>query len=611
VARLVVLSARAASVALAAVTLAAALAGCFFDPQLGKGKIACAADGSCASGQVCGGDDRCYPPGPTVHVHVTIDPVGAGRVTSLPAGVDCGDAECSAELPSGVPIRLTASASEGYRFASYDGCVPAAGASAPTCELALDAQASGDVHVHFVGLGGRTLWARGFGGVSGDEAYGIATAPMGTALGDQLFVAGGFASPTVDLGPGFEVFNHGVADSDDALVAGFSSADGATRTTRVLGSIGYDNLWHVAIDSDGNVLIAGYIEGSVDLGGGARTCTGYDPFVASYDPSGAWLWDRVFPCGGALVDEAQGLAIDQMGNVFVSGTFGSTCNFGDGVTRDGGSGDGSPFVVKLAGNGTALPAGQTIWARHFPAATGGTGSAMRAAAAMNGDVAVVGSFRGSLALPDLGTHIDADGLQEDAFAIRLTGNGATVWARRFGGAGADWANSVTIDSDDNVLLTGRFQETVDFGNGARPSVGLADVFLVKLAGSGTPAWDVVFGGTGDDDGYGVAIDFDHGDDVLVGGGIDGTVDLGGGLVVTTESRDGFVARFGADGTGPTWMRRLGGADNDTVFDVALAQGGSHPVVAVGSFRGSVDFGGPGLLRTTMGERDIFVLALSP
>jgi len=116
---------------------------------------------------------------------------------------------------------------------------------------------------------------------------------------------------------------------------------------------------------------------------------------------------------------------------------------------------------------------------------------------------------------------------------------------------------------------------------------------------------------GDDDGYGVTVDFSRNDDVLVAGGIDGTVDFGEGFVLSTQHRDGFVARYSADGEGPEWVRQFGGGEDDTVFDVGIGpEGTSHDVFLVGSFRGSADLGG-GFTRTSMGEEDAFVLGLAP
>src|SRR4051812_45612701 len=59
----------------------------------------------------------------------------------------------------------------------------------------------------------------------------------------------------------------------------------------------------VAVDGEGNVLIAGTLWPPVDRGGGPPTNpTGGPPipvFVAKFDPGGAPLWSKVFPATGA------------------------------------------------------------------------------------------------------------------------------------------------------------------------------------------------------------------------------------------------------------------------------------------------------------------------
>jgi hypothetical protein len=575
--------------------------GCFFDPQLGSGQIACSPSGTCPSGQTCGGDERCHVPGPSVILQVSLDPAGAGRVVSVPPGLDCTASVCGASLPVNVPIRLGVTAASDYQLTGIDGCAPLADGS-PGCLLTLTPEGA-TVGVHFRPLGGRTLWVRSFGGPGLDESYAIASTPLASEVAGQVRTGGGFDSAMVSLGPGFDVSNT-AEDLDDALFAGFALGDGATVSARGLGGDGFDNIWHVATDPTGVLFVAGYIESTVDLGGGPRTIpAGYDAFVAAYDTDGSWLWDRVFPCGGGNEDEAEGVASDENGDVFVTGAFARSCDFGDGVVRDGG--DGSPFVVKLDG-----ATGLTRWARHFPVGTGGTAIGLRVGVGMSGDVAVAGAFRVSLADPADASTLGSAGL-EDAFVMRLSGiDGTTVWKRRLGGAGGDWANSVAVDSDDNVYLVGRFQDQMTVGTTTLTAVGLSDAFVAKLSGAGTPAWSHGFGGAGDDDGYGVALDFDA-DDVLVAGGMSGTVDFGGGFVVTSEQRDGYLARFGADGSGPILVRRYGGAEDDTLYDVTVDPGPGHAVVVVGSFRGTADLGGPAFLRTSMGMSDTFVLALAP
>jgi hypothetical protein len=58
--------------------------------------------------------------------------------------------------------------------------------------------------------------------------------------------------------------------------------------------------------------------------------------------------------------------------------------------------------------------------------------------------------------------------------------GSHLWSARFGGANSDLGNSVAVDANRNVVVTGSFRDTVDFGGGPLTSVGGSDIFLVKL-----------------------------------------------------------------------------------------------------------------------------------
>jgi alpha-tubulin suppressor-like RCC1 family protein len=60
---------------------------------------------------------------------------GAGTVTSSPAGINCG-ADCSQSYNSGTTVTLTAAASAGSTFASWNGCDTASGA---TCTVSMTA----------------------------------------------------------------------------------------------------------------------------------------------------------------------------------------------------------------------------------------------------------------------------------------------------------------------------------------------------------------------------------------------------------------------------------------------------------------------------------------
>ena len=69
----------------------------------------------------------------------------------------------------------------------------------------------------------------------------------------------------------------------------------------------------------------------------------------------------------------------------------------------------------------------------------------------------------------------------DIFVAKLSGaSGAQLWSRRFGGPANESGKAVAIDGSGNVVTTGWFAATVDFGGGPLTSAGGSDVFVVDL-----------------------------------------------------------------------------------------------------------------------------------
>ena len=108
--------------------------------------------------------------------------------------------------------------------------------------------------------------------------------------------------------------------------------------SRGFGDTGNDVGFSVGLDGAGNVFITGEFEGSVDFGGGLLTSAGgRDIFLAKYDTSGTHLWSQRF--GDSRGDQGFGVGVDGTGNVFITGWFQGTVDFGGGPLTSAGSFD--------------------------------------------------------------------------------------------------------------------------------------------------------------------------------------------------------------------------------------------------------------------------------
>ena len=192
---------------------------------------------------------------------------------------------------------------------------------------------------------------------------------------------------------------------------------------------------------------------------------------------------------------------------------------------------------------------------------------------------------------------------------KLDSSGNYVWARNWD---ADLGQGIAVDGSGNVYSTGSFQGTADFDPGA-PSVDLTssgdeDVFVSKLDSSGNYVWARHWGSTGDDRGWGVAVDGSG--NVHTTGRFEGTVDFdpGPGTLQLTSAgnSDAFVSKLTpptCNGLPVTWdMNTQGPFTGTSGDDVVLGTPGAD-VIDTGFGNDTVCAGGGDDVITTRAGMD--------
>src|SRR5262249_45103822 len=154
------------------------------------------------------------------------------------------------------------------------------------------------------------------------------------------------------------------------------------------------------------------------------------------------------------------------------------------------------------------------------------------------NVVVSGEFDGVL---DLGSGPLPSAGGGDAFVAKFDTGGVHLWSKSFGGPGRDHGRSVAIDGAGAIVMAGYFQGDVDFGGGALSSAGGKDIFVVKIDSAGSVLWAKRFGSTGDDYVRGVAVDSMN--NIVVTGRFEGTVDFGTASLQSAGDRDIFLAKL--------------------------------------------------------------------
>jgi len=318
-------------------------------------------------------------------------------------------------------------------------------------------------------------------------------------------------------------------------------------------------------------------------------------------------WARTW--GGSNTDEADMVACDSAGNVYVLGTFwiGADFNPAEGTfyieTQDYSA---DIFLSKFDPNGNFLWAGS--W--------GGSGDDTPSALAVgdSDSVYIAGSYSYTIDLdPGFDNTLATSNGQKDFFIVKLDSGDNFVWGYSVGGVSEDFVHDLEFSLPNNVLYyAGSYRMAVDFdptgGTDNKATFGPADVFLTKLDSSGSYGWTRTWGAWGNDEGSALAID--QGANVVVAGLFEQSVDFNPDPDVDSYTSNGgydiFLTKYYANGN-YVWTEAWGGNDDD---NVSSASGGSNysETWVGGSFYGTVDLDpGPAVdNRTSNGDDDAYL-----
>lgn len=209
----------------------------------------------------------------------------------------------------------------------------------------------------------------------------------------------------------------------------------------------------IAVDKTGNV----YVTGRMDYESGQFMGThgwyhkGGKVFLAKFDATGNPVWLQKF--GGGRDNHAigNGVALDPLGNVFITGTFSGTINFNQ--TKLTSTGELDSFLAKFD------PNGKMFWVKQ----AGGKNCFCESygiAADKKGSIYITGNFVGKAAFGN-DDMISRSGIEpghdSDVFLVKYNASsGDMVWMRQAGEGGENTGHGIAVDNNDNVYVTGRF-----------------------------------------------------------------------------------------------------------------------------------------------------------
>jgi len=395
-------------------------------------------------------------------------------------------------------------------------------------------------------------------------------------------------------------------DAEDCEVLGDEDCDGVGCSEPVhnivFGGPEGDQVNDLAFDGQGNLVVVGQFAGALNIAGTTLTSAGgWDLFVAKLDAAGKLLWAKGFGSKDGI-EVATAVAVDSNDDIVVVGHHSKSFDIGSGPLPVAGSGDG--FVAKLD------PSGATLFSDNLAlegASTPATGIKQpnHVAVDSKNNIAIGGYYTGRWGCSS-GICAISDPTADDwaGFILTRASNGAPGWRSSFDKPMRQSITSVEFDSQDQLVVAGRFQQQLSFGNSTisgPTNNGEYDGFVGLMNAAGQGQWVRQLHTKSTE---GPALALDSKDDIIIAGRFGGSITLGPVPVNASGQDDMFVAKYSNSNT-HLWGKRFGGAQRDFAIDVAVDS--KDAVLLAGTIQDKVTFGGEEL--SSAGEYDAALVKL--
>ena len=422
----------------------------------------------------------------------------------------------------------------------------------------------------------------------------------------------GSTVPEVDFDPSTNVYNITEDTSPfsdfDPFILELDSSLNFIEVTTIAGN-GSQTIEKMRIDNSGNRYITGYFDKTTDFDPDTgivnvtSTSNSDDIYIEKFDMNGNFIWVKTF--GAGWDDTSFSMAIDNNGDVYSTGYYFGQVDFdpSNGTTTLNSNFNDLVFTSKFNSQGDFL------WVKGFGHEKEDWGLSI---VADNQSVYVTG-FSSSIARSDDNNTVFTSTGKRDIVMSKVDANGNILWGYNLGGEGDDVGVSNALDSNDDLITVGVFEQMVNFnsstGSSSLTSAGLQDAFILKTSGNGSLIWAKSFSGTSTVLPWSVTTDAS--DNIYVTGFFQGTIDVDPSsnsfLLNSTGSNDIFICKLNSQGN-LIWGQSVGGNGNDIANSITFSNGN---VFITGSFQNSADFdaSSSNSFLSSNGSSDIFILKL--
>lgn len=337
-----------------------------------------------------------------------------------------------------------------------------------------------------------------------------------------------------------------------------------------------DGTRDMVIDNSGNIYMVGqYISEEMDFGTFTLTTDDYSHYVVKFNSDGEAIWGKTLGDGIETAIFTESIAVDSENNVYISGSFRCPWTFANTTVY---SNVHAVYLAKYDSDGNEQ------WVK-----TGSDTYSYSTHIKIDSEdrIIIAGQFEGTLFLDSIA--LTSKGFK-DVLIVSYDKNGNLIWAKSCGGNREDIFSDITIDFDNNIILTGYFNSTsFKFGSNSYSKYNsdpyAYDLFIVKYDSSGLELWGKNAGGE-EASAYGVNITANEENSIYLSGGYWGPSIYFDSITLSSSQEQTFIFKINSDGT-INWGENIFGLLDETIsFTYA-----NSALYMVGSSENStIDFG---------------------
>lgn len=432
------------------------------------------------------------------------------------------------------------------------------------------------------------MWANQIGGPGSDYIVELGQDAFG-----NVYTVGSFED-SIDLDPGPDIQLHYSAGNLDAYIQKLDPS-GNLIWAISFGGENSDGARSIAFDSENNVYVSGYFQGTVDFNPSEaeieeRTSMGFtDAFIMKLTNEGELIWVQEY--GNTRSESGSFVRIMNDDKIILSGFFNDEVDFdygvGEHILSNADSSSKNIFCLKLESDG------EFIWVKQL-----GTAGLANIPIAMelssDNSIYIASDFEDSIDIdpgPEIQMIYNPD-FCDNSFISKLDETGEFQWGYAIHGPGCERLKAMAIDNDGNIIVGGQHTLTSHF-NQDEPaefitSAGGEDIFLLKLNEEGGFIWLQHFGSENHDMMLGITVN--PANQIIATGAFSDSVDFDFGpessfLKVDTY-RDSYVLKVTAEGT---FLEAFSFPGSGFNLGTAILAPSTDYFYAAGLFSDTVDF----------------------